>query len=104
MTGVSVFSIIAIAVLLFGSVETWSIALVGFVTAGSFVSFAWKKERFEGDGMKPLFVALTLTPMLAARMKPPRPRAHGSIYHRLEQAFAITESVTIASISGESRV
>jgi HAE1 family hydrophobic/amphiphilic exporter-1 len=34
-----------------------------------------------------LFVALTLTPMLAARMSPPAERAHGSIYHRLEQGF-----------------
>src|SRR5262245_9791256 len=25
-------------------------------------------------------------------MKPPKPRAHGRIYHRLEQAFAVTES------------
>jgi hydrophobic/amphiphilic exporter-1 (mainly G- bacteria), HAE1 family len=45
-----------------------------------------------GSVMISLFVALTLTPMLAARMKPPAPRAHGSIYHRLEQAFAFTES------------
>ena len=45
-----------------------------------------------GSVMISLFVALTLTPMLAARMKPPAPRAHGSIYHRLEQAFAVTES------------
>jgi HAE1 family hydrophobic/amphiphilic exporter-1 len=34
-----------------------------------------------------LFVALTLTPMLAARMPPPAERSHGSIYHRLEQGF-----------------
>ena len=34
-----------------------------------------------------LFVALTLTPMLAARMPPPEKRAHGSIYHRLELGF-----------------
>ena len=38
-----------------------------------------------------LFVALTLTPMLAARMPPPEARAHGSIYHRLEQAFVWLE-------------
>ncbi len=38
-----------------------------------------------------LFVALTLTPMLAARMPPPKERAHGSIYHRLEQGFAWME-------------
>jgi len=31
-----------------------------------------------------LFVALTLTPMLAARMAAPKEREHGSIYHRLE--------------------
>ena len=34
-----------------------------------------------------LFVALTLTPMLAARMTPPKERAPGSLYHRLERAF-----------------
>ncbi len=35
-----------------------------------------------------LFVALTLTPMLAARMPPPAERAHGSIYHVLEVGFS----------------
>ena len=39
-----------------------------------------------------LVVALTLTPMLAARMSPPKERAHGSIYHRLEQGFAWLDS------------
>jgi HAE1 family hydrophobic/amphiphilic exporter-1 len=39
-----------------------------------------------------LFVALTLTPMLAARMPPPTERAHGSIYHRLERGFVWLES------------
>ena len=39
-----------------------------------------------------LFVALTLTPMLAARMPPPRERAHGSIYHRLEVGLAALEN------------
>jgi HAE1 family hydrophobic/amphiphilic exporter-1 len=34
-----------------------------------------------------LLVALTLTPMLAARMTPPREREHGSIYHWLELGF-----------------
>ncbi|MFT5443387.1 MAG: HAE1 family hydrophobic/amphiphilic exporter-1, partial [Myxococcota bacterium] len=34
-----------------------------------------------------LFVALTLTPMLAARMPAPKPRAEGSIYQRLESGF-----------------
>ncbi len=42
--------------------------------------------------MVSLFVALTLTPMLAARMPPPAERAHGSIYHRLEQGFTALES------------
>ena len=42
-----------------------------------------------GSVLISLFVALTLTPMLAARMKPPAPRAHGGVYHRLEQAFAV---------------
>ncbi|MCP4004853.1 MAG: efflux RND transporter permease subunit [bacterium] len=37
--------------------------------------------------MVSLFVALTLTPMLAARMAPPEERAHGSFYHRLEVGF-----------------
>ena len=32
-----------------------------------------------------LFVALTLTPMLAARMPPPEEREHGGIYHVLER-------------------
>jgi len=39
-----------------------------------------------------LFVALTLTPMLAARMPPPSERAHGSIYHRLERGFSALET------------
>jgi HAE1 family hydrophobic/amphiphilic exporter-1 len=38
-----------------------------------------------------LFVALTLTPMLAARIPPPKERAHGSLYHRLEQGFGHLE-------------
>ncbi len=44
-----------------------------------------------GSVLISLFVALTLTPMLAARMPPPREREHGSIYHRLEQGFAALE-------------
>ncbi len=39
-----------------------------------------------------LFVALTLTPMLAARMPPPAERSHGSIYGRLERGFEWLES------------
>jgi hydrophobic/amphiphilic exporter-1 (mainly G- bacteria), HAE1 family len=34
-----------------------------------------------------LIVALTITPMLAARIPKAKERAHGSIYHRLEQGF-----------------
>ena len=39
-----------------------------------------------------LFVALTLTPMLAARMPAPSERPHGSIYRRFEEAFDWTET------------
>jgi len=39
-----------------------------------------------------LFVALTLVPMLAARMTPPKARAHGSVYHWLERAFVWMET------------
>jgi len=39
-----------------------------------------------------LFVALTLTPMLAARMPPPQPRTRGGVYHRLEQGFLWLEA------------
>jgi HAE1 family hydrophobic/amphiphilic exporter-1 len=39
-----------------------------------------------------LFVALTLTPMLAARIPPPSPRRPGGFYHRLEVAFQALES------------
>jgi HAE1 family hydrophobic/amphiphilic exporter-1 len=35
-----------------------------------------------------LIVALTLTPMLSARIPTAREREHGSIYHRFEQGFA----------------
>ena len=44
-----------------------------------------------GSVMISLFVALTLTPMLAARMPPPKERTHGSVYHYLELAFAAVE-------------
>jgi HAE1 family hydrophobic/amphiphilic exporter-1 len=40
-----------------------------------------------GSVLISLFVALTLTPMLAARIPPAAPRAHGSVYQRLESAF-----------------
>jgi HAE1 family hydrophobic/amphiphilic exporter-1 len=43
--------------------------------------------------MVSLVVALTLTPMLAARMTPPKEREHGSIYHWLELAFLWIERV-----------
>jgi len=39
-----------------------------------------------------LFVALTLTPMLAARMPPPAERSHGSIYDLLERGFEWLEN------------
>jgi HAE1 family hydrophobic/amphiphilic exporter-1 len=39
-----------------------------------------------------LVVALTLTPMLAARIPPPKHREHGSIYHRLEVWLETLES------------
>ena len=45
-----------------------------------------------GSVMISLFVALTLTPMLAARMPPPQPRKAGSIYDRLEVAFERLET------------
>jgi HAE1 family hydrophobic/amphiphilic exporter-1 len=39
-----------------------------------------------------LFVALTLTPMLAARMPPPAEREHGGVYWRLERGFEALEA------------
>jgi hydrophobe/amphiphile efflux-1 (HAE1) family protein len=42
--------------------------------------------------MLSLVVALTLTPMLAARIPPPKERQHGSIYHRLEVGLESLES------------
>jgi HAE1 family hydrophobic/amphiphilic exporter-1 len=51
--------------------------------------------------MVSLFVALTLTPMLAARMPAPKAIEHGSVYHRLEQAFVWMER-TYARILGWS--
>jgi len=45
-----------------------------------------------GSVMISLFVALTLTPMLAARMPPPAERAHGSVYQRLERGFTRLEA------------
>jgi HAE1 family hydrophobic/amphiphilic exporter-1 len=39
-----------------------------------------------------LVVALTLTPMLAARIPPPKEREHGSVYHRLEVWLESLES------------
>ncbi|MGH2900075.1 MAG: efflux RND transporter permease subunit, partial [Solirubrobacteraceae bacterium] len=40
-----------------------------------------------GSVMISLFVALTLTPMLASRMAPPKERKHGGVYHALEVGF-----------------
>lgn len=45
-----------------------------------------------GSVMISLFVALTLTPMLAARMPPPKPRRAGGFYERLERGFLAIES------------
>jgi HAE1 family hydrophobic/amphiphilic exporter-1 len=45
-----------------------------------------------GSVMISLFVALTLTPMLAARMPPPKPREPGSLYDRLETGFESLEA------------
>jgi len=45
-----------------------------------------------GSVMISLFVALTITPMLAARIPPPKQRRHGSVYHRLQVAFDALES------------
>ena len=39
-----------------------------------------------------LVIALTLTPMLAARIPTAKERGHGSIYHRLEQGFGWLEA------------
>jgi HAE1 family hydrophobic/amphiphilic exporter-1 len=44
-----------------------------------------------GSVIVSLFVALTLTPMLAARIPPAAPRAEGSIYDRLERGFEALE-------------
>jgi HAE1 family hydrophobic/amphiphilic exporter-1 len=44
-----------------------------------------------GSVLLSLFVALTLTPMLAARMPPPSERKHGSVYHQLERGFVWIE-------------
>jgi HAE1 family hydrophobic/amphiphilic exporter-1 len=44
-----------------------------------------------GSVMISLFVALTLTPMLAARIPAAKPRAEGSIYDRLERGFNALE-------------
>ncbi len=45
-----------------------------------------------GSVVLSLFVALTLTPMLAARMPPPTARPPGGIYHKLERGFEWIES------------
>jgi HAE1 family hydrophobic/amphiphilic exporter-1 len=45
-----------------------------------------------GSVLISLFVALTLTPMLASRMPAPKERAHGGVYAWLERAFERIES------------
>lgn len=44
-----------------------------------------------GSVILSLFVALTLTPMLAARMPPPKPQKPGGFYERLEKVFQSLE-------------
>ncbi len=44
-----------------------------------------------GSVLISLFVALTLTPMLASRMPPPKERKHGGVYHSLEVGFTSLE-------------
>jgi multidrug efflux pump subunit AcrB len=55
-----------------------------------------------GSVLLSLFVALTLTPMLAARMPPPSARAHGSFYHRLERGF-LSRTTTSGCSAGHCR-
>ena len=54
-----------------------------------------------------LFVALTLTPMLAARMPPPAEREHGGVYQRLEQGFSREQrqplAATVEQPAGQQR-
>ncbi|MBW2245483.1 MAG: efflux RND transporter permease subunit, partial [Deltaproteobacteria bacterium] len=45
-----------------------------------------------GSVLVSLFVALTLTPMLAARIPMPKEREEGSVYHRLEVGFEHLEA------------
>ena len=51
-----------------------------------------------GSVLISLFVALTLTPMLAARVPAAKERAHGSIYHYLELAFEKLEQAYRAGL------
>ncbi len=44
-----------------------------------------------GSVLISLFVALTLTPMLASRMPPPKERRQGGVYHYLEAGFLALE-------------
>jgi HAE1 family hydrophobic/amphiphilic exporter-1 len=44
-----------------------------------------------GSVLISLFVALTVTPMLAARIPPASEKKHGSVYHRLEVGFRALE-------------
>jgi HAE1 family hydrophobic/amphiphilic exporter-1 len=45
-----------------------------------------------GSVLISLFVALTVTPMLAARIPPPGAKQHGSLYHGLEVGFRALEA------------
>jgi HAE1 family hydrophobic/amphiphilic exporter-1 len=84
------------------SAATFSVAAVFVPVAfaegllGSFLSECGLTVA--GSVVISLFVALTLTPMLAARMPAPKVRAHGSVYHWLEVAFARTEQVYVRAL------
>ena len=70
---------------------TFSVAAVFLpvVFADGFVGAFLSEFGFTvaGSVILSLLVALTLTPMLAARMPPPKPREPGSIYDKLESFF-----------------
>ena len=51
-----------------------------------------------GSVLISLFVALTLTPMLASRMPPPKQRAHGGVYHALEVGFEKLERAYVGAL------
>jgi len=74
---------------------TFSVAavFVPVVFADGFVGAFLSEFGFTvaGSVILSLLVALTLTPMLAARMPPPKPRRPGGLYDRLETVFSNLE-------------